>query len=67
MNMIKSGHGLIALAAIALMLASALVSAAAKTVSEAQTKAGLTTADASTVSPDRAVSDVQKFFPASFR
>ena len=67
MNMIKSGHGLIALAAIALMLASALVSAAAQTVSEAQTEAGLTTADASNALPDRAVSNVQKFFPASFR
>ena len=67
MNRIKSGRGQIALAAIALMLASALVSASAQTDSEAQTKAGLTTADAATVSPDRAVSNVQKFFPAAFR
>ena len=67
MNRIKSGQGLIALAAIALMLASALVSAAAQTVSGAQIEARLATADASNTLPDRAVSNVQKFFPASFR
>lgn len=67
MNMIKSGHGLIALATIALMLASALVSASAQTGPEKQTEATLTPEDVLNASPDRAVSDVQKFFPASFR
>ena len=57
-------HSLIAVAAIALLLFVALVSTTAQTASEAQFDAKLKTAAAAV---DSGLSDVQKFFPASFR
>ena len=77
MNMIKSSRivsrtqqrfspaqSLIAVASIALLLLVALLSATEQTASEAQFDAKLKTA-ASAV--DSGLSDVSKFFPASFR
>ena len=77
MNMIKSSHvasqtqqrlspakSLIAVAAIAVLLLAALISASEQRASEAQFDAKLKTAAAAM---DSGLSDVQKFFPASFR
>ncbi len=58
-------RSLIAFAAFALVLASALVSTSAPSVSEAQFEAKLKTAVG--ITADSSLSEVQKFFPASFR
>ena len=77
MNMIKSSHVVsrtqqrfspthtfIAAAAIAVLLLAALLSASEPTASEAQFDAKFKSAAAAV---DSGFSDVQKFFPASFR
>ena len=77
MNMIKSNRvvsqtqqrfspiqNLIAVAAIAVLFIAALLSASERSASEAQFDAKLKTAAAAV---DSGLSDVQKFFPASFR
>ena len=73
MNMIKSSRvvsqrpnaqSLFAVATIALLLLVALVGTTAQSASEAQFDAKLRTAAAAV---DSGLSDVQKFFPASFR
>jgi len=77
MNMVKSSRvvsqlpkalsatqRLIAVALIALLLLVALVSTAEQSASEAQFDAKLQSAAAAV---DSGLSDVQKFFPASFR